>query len=157
LSRAALFPPVDSGNAGHDNASGPGGGKVSLGATNQVRLTAGLCGLPTSQGIGPDQLHAPPEKSTTNGERRAQLTRTEGNSRPRHSGAANAAGDWRLRPTVYKVCSFRLEDSSVTSVTLQTSFLGGGGITPTSVRGRRGTTPPPPPSADPCPAAQRTK
>jgi hypothetical protein len=39
-------------------------------------------------------------------------------------GAAKAAGDWQLGPTVYEVCSFSLEDSSVTSVTVQTAFLG---------------------------------
>jgi hypothetical protein len=40
----------------HLGGGGGGGGKVSPGGTNQVGLTAGLFGLPTSQGIGPDQL-----------------------------------------------------------------------------------------------------
>jgi hypothetical protein len=42
--------------SGHDNAAAPGGGTVSRGAKSLVGPTAGLCGLPKLQGIGPDQL-----------------------------------------------------------------------------------------------------
>jgi hypothetical protein len=97
---------------------------VSRGATNIFGPTARLCGLPTWQGTGRINYNAPTEKSTTHGEGSNQLTRTEGDSPPRHTGAAKAAGDWRLGPTVYKVCSFRLEDSSFTSVTVQRRFSG---------------------------------
>jgi hypothetical protein len=50
-------------------------------------------------------------------------------------------GGWE---TVYELCSFRLKDSLVTSVTVQIAFFGGGGIRNPSVRGRRGTRPQPP-------------
>jgi hypothetical protein len=82
---------------------------VSLGPTNLVAPTAELCGLPTMQGIGPDQLQLTERKSTTNGEGSYQLPRTEGNSRPRHKGAAKAARDWRLGPTDYELCSSGLK------------------------------------------------
>jgi hypothetical protein len=59
-----------------------------------------------------------------------QIPRTEGKSRPRHKGAAKPALDFRLGPTVYEVCSFRLKNRSVTSVTVQTAFLGGRSIIP---------------------------
>jgi hypothetical protein len=70
--------------------------------------------------------NAPTEKRTTHGEGSDQIPRTVGNSRPRHTGVAEAAGALRLGPTVYKVRSFLLKDSSVTSVTIQMAFLRGG-------------------------------
>jgi hypothetical protein len=114
---------VGSGKEGHDNAAAPGGGTVSRGATNQVGETAALCGLPTIQGVGPDQLKRTDRESTTHGEGSDQLTRTEGTSHPRHTGVEKTAGHWRLGPTVYEVCSFRIKDSSVTSVTVESAFL----------------------------------
>jgi hypothetical protein len=72
-----------------------------------------------TEGIGPDQLPAPKEKSTTHGQVSDQQPRTEGNSRPRHTGVEKAPADRRLGPTVYEVCYIRLKDSSVTSVTVQ--------------------------------------
>jgi hypothetical protein len=54
----------------------------------------------------------------------------------------------RPGPTVYGECSFRLKDSSVTSVTLQNAYLGGGVIPPPSASGRRGTTLQPPQGAE---------
>jgi hypothetical protein len=53
---AAVYSPVGSGTAGHDTSDAPEGGTGSRGATNVVGPTAKLCGLPTLQGIGPDQL-----------------------------------------------------------------------------------------------------
>jgi hypothetical protein len=50
------IPPRQPGTAGNDTASAPEGGTVYRGATNLVGLTAGLCGLPTREGIVPDQL-----------------------------------------------------------------------------------------------------
>jgi hypothetical protein len=58
------------------------------------------------------------------------MLHTEVNSRPHHTGVAEPAGLLRLGPTVYDLCSFRLKDSSVTSVTLQRAFLLGGSIPP---------------------------
>jgi hypothetical protein len=72
--------------------------------------------------------HAPTEISTTHGEGSVQLHRNVGNSRQRNTWVAEAAGDWRLGPTVYMVFSFRLVDCSVTSVTVQTAFVRGRGI-----------------------------
>jgi hypothetical protein len=91
---------------------------VSRGATNLVGLIAGLWGLPTREGIEPDQLQRTDREKDHNGEETDQLPRTEGNCRPRHTGVAEAAGELRLSPTVYKLCSFRLKDISVTSVTI---------------------------------------
>jgi hypothetical protein len=39
-------------------------------------------------------------------------------------------GLWRLGPKVYVLCSFRLKDNSVTSVTIQKTLLGGDSILP---------------------------
>jgi hypothetical protein len=103
---------------------------VSRGATNLVGPTAGLCGLLNIKASGQINYHAPTEKSTTHGERSDQLQRTEEESRPGHKGAAKAAGVWLLGHTVYEVCSFRLEDRSVSSVTVKTAFLQGCGIPP---------------------------
>jgi hypothetical protein len=50
---------------------------------------------------------------------------------------------------------FCLEDSSVTSVTVQRAIIRGGVIQSPSARGWQGTTPQPPPWAEQCPAAQR--
>jgi hypothetical protein len=72
--------------------------------------------------------NAPTEKSTTYGKGSHQLPRTEGYSRPRHTGVDKAAGHWRLGPTEYEACSFILEDRSVTSVKVQTAFLRDGCI-----------------------------
>jgi hypothetical protein len=88
------------------------------------------------------------EKITTYGEGSVQLPRTEGNSHPRNMGVAEAAGVWRPGPTVYGEFCCRLKYSSVTLVTVQMAYLGGGGITPLSARGRRGTTLQPPQWAD---------
>jgi hypothetical protein len=52
----AVYRPVGSVTAGHGTAAVPDDGTVARSATNIVELTAGLCGLPTGQGIGPDQL-----------------------------------------------------------------------------------------------------
>jgi hypothetical protein len=106
--------------------------------------------------LGRVNYHARTTKSTTDGEGSDQLPRTEGNSHPRHRGVGEAAWAWRLRPTVSVVCSFRLKDSSVTTVMLQMAFLGGFGIPPPSARERRGTTPQPPSGGEQCPASQRT-
>jgi hypothetical protein len=48
--------PVGSGTAGNDAAAAPEDGTVSRGATKLVRPTAVLFGLPTCQGIWPDEL-----------------------------------------------------------------------------------------------------
>jgi hypothetical protein len=57
------IPPLRLGNAGHNTADGPEGGTVSRGLTNLVGPIAVLCGLPTRDGIGPDQLkHTDREK-----------------------------------------------------------------------------------------------
>jgi hypothetical protein len=55
----------------------------------------------------------------------------------------------RLGSTVYELCSFRLKDSSVTSVTVKMAFFSGGSIPPPSARGRRGTNLQQPPGAEP--------
>jgi hypothetical protein len=120
---------------------------VSSGATNLLGPTAGLCRLPARQGIGTDQVKLTAQKSTTHGEGSDQLPRNEGTSRPRHTGVDKTAWHWRLGPTVYEVCSFRLKDSSVTTVAVQIAFLRGV-ILPPSARGRRGSTSQPPPGAD---------
>jgi hypothetical protein len=130
FSGAGLYCPRRLGDGGARKLRRPGGGTVSRGATNLVGPTAGLFGLPTRQGIGPDQLALTDEKSTTHGEARVLLPRTVGNSRPRHTAVAEAAGAWRLGPKVYELCPFPLKDSSVTSVTVERAFLGGGGIPP---------------------------
>jgi hypothetical protein len=96
------------------------------------------------------------EESTTHGEGRDQLPRTEANRHPRHTGVAEAAGAWRPGPTVFGECSFRLKDSSVTSVTVQCAYLGGFSIPPPSARGRRGGTSQQPPGAEQCHGAQRS-
>jgi hypothetical protein len=83
---------------------------------------------------GPINYHSPTTKSTTHGEGSDQLPLTEANSHPRHTGVAEAAGAWRLGPTVYGECSFRLTDSSVISVTVQSAYLGGGSIPLQSAR-----------------------
>jgi hypothetical protein len=57
-----------------------------------------LCGFPTMQGTGPDQLHARRVKN--------QLTRNETNSRPRHTGEDKAAGDCRLGPQSMRYAPF---------------------------------------------------
>jgi hypothetical protein len=114
---------------------------VSRGAMNLVLPTARICGLPTRQGIGPDQLHSTERKRTTHGEGIDQPPFTEGKSRPRHTGVAEAAGAWRLRPTVYEIFSFRLKDSSVTSVTVKMAFHWCGCIPPPSARRLFRTTP----------------
>jgi hypothetical protein len=85
-----------------------------------------------------------------------QLPRTEGKSRPRHTGAEKAAEESRLGPTDYEIFSICLKDSSVTSVTVQMAFLGGGLIPTPSARGRQGMKTQPPPGAEQSPAAQRT-
>jgi hypothetical protein len=103
---------------------------VSRGVTNLVGPTAGLSGRPTRQGTCPDQEQSTDLESTTHGEGSDQLTRTQANSSPRHTGVEKAAGDWRMGPTVFEVCSFRLKDSSVTSVTIKIAFLWGIGIPP---------------------------
>jgi hypothetical protein len=130
LSWAAVYHPVGSGTAGHDAEAAPEGGKMSRGATNILGLTAGFCGLPTRQGIGPDQLPRTDREKYHARRGNDQIPRTEGNSRSRQTGAAKAAGAFRLGPTVYKVWSFRLKDISVTSVTVQSAFIGGGVIQP---------------------------
>jgi hypothetical protein len=58
------------------------------------------------------------EKSITHGEGSDQIQRTERNSRTRHTGFEKAAWDLRLEPSVYEVCSFRLQFTPVTSVTV---------------------------------------
>jgi hypothetical protein len=90
------------------------------------------CSAAFLHGNASDRINynAPNEKRTTNGEGIDKLTRTDGNCSPRHTGVAEAAGDLRLGPTVYKVGSFRLKASSVTSVTEQSAFVGGGSIPP---------------------------
>jgi hypothetical protein len=74
---------------------------VSRCATNIVPVTVGVCGLPTRQRSGADQLTRTDQKSFTHGEGSVKLPRTEGSSRPLHTGTAKAAGNWRLGPTVY--------------------------------------------------------
>jgi hypothetical protein len=96
---------------------------------------------------------APTAKSNTHGVGSDQLPRTVVNSRPRQTGVAEAAGAWRLGPTDYELCSFRLRHRSVTTATVQRAFVGGCGIPPPSARGRRGTSAQPPPGAEECPAA----
>jgi hypothetical protein len=76
------------------------------------------------------KYNASTEKITTHGEGSDQLPLTEGNSRPLHTVVSEAAGSWRLGPTVYELCSFRLNESSVTSVTVQKAFPAVGGILP---------------------------
>jgi hypothetical protein len=88
------------------------------------------------------------EKSTTHGEGSDHITRTETNSHPRHTGVAEAAGALRPGPTVNGECSFRLKVSSVSSMTVQSAYLGGGVIPPPSARGRLGTTMQPPQGAE---------
>jgi hypothetical protein len=57
------IPPLWLGDAGHNTADGPEGRTVSRGSTNLVGPIAGFCGLPTRDGIGPDQLkRTDPEK-----------------------------------------------------------------------------------------------
>jgi hypothetical protein len=56
FSWAAVFRPVGSGTARHDNLAAPDCGTVSRGATKLVGPTADLFVLPTRQGFGPDQL-----------------------------------------------------------------------------------------------------
>jgi hypothetical protein len=68
--------------------------------------------------------NAATEKSTTQGEGSDQQPRIVGKSRPRHTGVAEAAGDFRLGPTFYELCSFHLKDRSVTSATVQWAFAG---------------------------------
>jgi hypothetical protein len=114
----------------YDNSAAPGGGTVSRGATNLVGPTEGLCGLPTRQGFGPDQLPCTDREKYTDVKGSDQQPRTDGNSRPRHTGVDKAAGNFRLGPTVYELCSDRLKDSSVTSATVQRAFIVGGGIPP---------------------------
>jgi hypothetical protein len=53
---SVVFRPRRLGEDGARHRSRPRGGTGYRGATNQVGLTAGLCGLPRRQGIGPDQL-----------------------------------------------------------------------------------------------------
>jgi hypothetical protein len=74
--------------------------------------------------------NAPTERSTTHGEGSDQIPRTVGNSRPRHTGVAEADRNWRQGPTAFELFSFRLRDSSVTSVTVQRAFSLGGRILP---------------------------
>jgi hypothetical protein len=78
------------------------------------------------------------EISTTHGVGTDQLTRTEANSHPLHTGDVEAAGAWRPGPKVYAECPFRIKDSSVTSVTVQKAYFGGGGIPPPSRSGTLG-------------------
>jgi hypothetical protein len=87
--------------------------------------------------LGWINYNAPSEKSTTHGDGSDQLTRTEGNSRPRHSEVAETAGPLRLGSKLCESCSFRLKDSSVTSMTVQRAFHGGGGIRHPTTRGSR--------------------
>jgi hypothetical protein len=70
-------PPSARGMAGHDNLDAPEGGSVSRGATNLVGPTAGLCGLPTRQDTGPDQLKLTDREKYTHDEGSDQLPRTE--------------------------------------------------------------------------------
>jgi hypothetical protein len=72
--------------------------------------------------LGRFKYHAPPEKCTTHGEGSDLISRTAVTSRPRDTGVEKAAWVLRLGPTVYDLCSFRLEDSLVTSVTVQMRF-----------------------------------
>jgi hypothetical protein len=94
-----------------------------------------------------------------------QLAYTEGDQLPRtdhkknharHTGVEEAAGAWRPGPTVYVVFSFRLKDSSVTSVMVKRVLIGGGAVPNPSARGTWCRKPLPPPGAEQCPAAQRT-
>jgi hypothetical protein len=89
--------------------------------SNRLR---GCAAFPKGKASDRINYQAPSEKSTTHGEGSDQLPLTEGNSRPRHTGVAEAAGPWRLGPTVYELCSFRLKDSSVTSATEKVRFIG---------------------------------
>jgi hypothetical protein len=103
---------------------------MSRGPTNLLGPNAALCGHPHGKESGRINYHAPTEKSTTHGEGSDQLQRTEGSSRPRYKGVVKAAGHWQLRQTVYVLCSFRLEVSSVTSETVQRAFGGSDCIQP---------------------------
>jgi hypothetical protein len=122
-------------------------------SSDRLRVSAALLNGKASV---PINYHAPTAKSTTHGEGSDQLQRTEGNSHPRDTGIAEAAGVWRPGPTVYVVFSFRPKDSSVTSEMVPRAFHGGGDIPPPSARGRRGVTPQTSPGAEQCPWAQRT-
>jgi hypothetical protein len=93
--------------------------------------------------------NAPTEKSNTHVEGSDQIPRTVGNSRPSHTGVAEAAGHLGLGPKVYELCSFGLKYFSVSTVTVEKAFLLGGGTPPswlvdggsrnlTRPRGRKG-------------------
>jgi hypothetical protein len=78
--------------------------------------------------------HAPCEKSTSHCEGSDKLPRTEGNSRPRHAGAAKSARDWRLEPTVYELCSFRLKIPQSPQRRYKGRFLGAAVVRPRRLR-----------------------
>jgi hypothetical protein len=111
-------------------AAAPEGGTVSSCATNLFGPTAGLCGLPTRQGTGSDQLQRT-EREKYHARRGKRPNTTHRRKYPSaHTGAAKAAGDWRLGRTVYEVYSLLPENSSVASVNVQTAYLGGRIIQP---------------------------
>jgi hypothetical protein len=130
LSWVPVYNPFSSGTAGHDTSAAPEGETVSRGATNLVVPTAGLCGLPTRQGTGSYQLErTDPEKyHALRGKQPTTTHRRKWPSAPH--GGRGWDWAWRQGPTVYELCSFRLKDSSVTSVTLQRAFAGGAQFRP---------------------------
>jgi hypothetical protein len=107
----------------HHTEAAPGGGTVSRGATNLVRPTAGLCGLPKRQGIGPDHLQRTDREKyhARRGKRPTTMHRKKEPSAPH--GGREWAWFCRLATTVCELCSFRLKESSVTSVKVQSAFL----------------------------------
>jgi hypothetical protein len=127
---AAVYRPLRLGVGGKRHRSRPRERNSARGATNLVGPTANLSAFVHGEAPGRINYNAPTEKSTTPGEGSNQLPRTVGNSRPRHSGVAEAAGHWRLNPTFCDLCSFLLKDCSVTSATVKRAFVRGGGIHP---------------------------
>jgi hypothetical protein len=124
LSLAALYRPVGSGTAGHETAAVPEGGTVSRVSTNLVGPIGGLCGLPTREGIGPDQLQRT-ESEKYNARRRKRPSTMHRRKYPSATHGVRGGGrGFAAAPTVFEVCSFRLKDSSVTSVTVQKRFSG---------------------------------
>jgi hypothetical protein len=103
---------------------------MSRGATILVGPLRASAAFLNGKASGRINYKGPTEKSTRHGERSDQLPRTEGNSRPRHTGVAEAAGHWRLLPKIYELSNFCQKVCSVTSVTVQRAIIVGGCIPP---------------------------
>jgi hypothetical protein len=106
FSGAAVYRPRRIGDGGERNRIRPDCGTVSRGATNLVGPNAGSAAFLHGKVSGRINYNAPCERNTTHGERSDQLLRTEGNSRPRHTGPRRRPGICGWDPRSMRYATF---------------------------------------------------